>query len=356
MRIIEDTKLDFRDVLIVPKRSEKNSRKEVDLTRQFTFKYSKHQWKGIPIIAANMDTVGTFEMLYSLTSYNMLTCIHKHYSFDKWEQTISELKKLMLRDIYYQHIVYSLGTSEDEFEKLIQINDILFDVRTICIDIANGYSQHILHFVEKVRTKFPEKIIIAGNVVTPEMTEALILAGADVVKVGIGGGSVCTTRIKTGVGYPQLSAVIECSDAAHGLKGHIISDGGCTNSGDIAKAFGGGADFVMLGGMLAGHDEAGEENIVYDGVEIKGVRFYGMSSNAAMEKHYGGVADYRAAEGKEVLVPYKGSVKNTLQDILGGVRSACTYIGASSIKEVPKRTTFIKVHQQYNPVYDKYIK
>lgn len=348
MRIIDDVKLNFHDVLIVPKRSEKNSRKEVELARHFTFKHSPQKWTGVPIIAANMDTVGTFEMWKSLYSQGMMTCIHKHYTVEQWE----EQKRLHDQMPY---AMYSLGTSMEDFDKLTKVYS-LCDLKWICIDVANGYSQHFLAFIERVRKMFPDVILVAGNVVTPEMTEALILAGADVVKVGIGGGSACTTRIKTGVGYPQLSAVIECADAAHGIKGHIISDGGCTNPGDIAKAFGAGADFVMLGGMLAGHNEAGEENLVYElevPKKVIGVRFYGMSSSTAMTKHYGGVAEYRASEGKEVVVPYRGSVSNTLQEILGGLRSACTYIGASSIKEVPKRTTFIKTYQQHNPVFDQ---
>ena len=190
---------------------------------------------------------------------------------------------------------------------------------------------------------------MAGNVVTGEMVEELILAGADIIKVGIGPGSVCTTRIKTGVGYPQLSAIVECADAAHGLGGHIISDGGCRVPGDVAKAFGGGADFVMLGGMLAGHAESGGEIVEVDGKKFR--QFYGMSSKTAMDKHAGGVAGYRASEGKTVQVPYHGGVAETVRDILGGVRSACTYVGASKLKELSKRTTFIRVAEQHNEVF-----
>jgi GMP reductase len=177
------------------------------------------------------------------------------------------------------------------------------------------------------------------------------LAGADIVKVGIGPGSVCTTRVKTGVGYPQLSAIIECADAAHGLGGHIISDGGCVTPGDVAKAFGAGADFVMLGGMLAGHNESGGEMIEIAGEKYK--KFYGMSSETAMNKHVGGVAEYRASEGKTVQVPFKGDVIDTLKDILGGIRSTCTYVGASKLKELTKRTTFIRVLEQENVIFNK---
>lgn len=222
-------------------------------------------------------------------------------------------------------------------------------LKYICVDVANGYSEHFVHFVKDVRQKFPSHTIMAGNVVTGEMVEELILAGADIIKVGIGPGSVCTTRKKTGVGYPQLSAVIECADAAHGLGGHIISDGGCTCPGDVSKAFGAGADFVMLGGMLAGHSESSGEIIEKNGKKYK--LFYGMSSDTAMKKHAGGVADYRASEGKTVEVPYKGPVDETIRDILGGVRSTCTYVGAAKLKELSRRTTFIRVTQQLNTVF-----
>lgn len=224
------------------------------------------------------------------------------------------------------------------------------NLKFICIDVANGYSEYFSEFVKQTREAYPDKVIIAGNVVTGEMTEELLLSGADIVKVGIGPGSVCTTRLKTGVGYPQLSAIIECADAAHGLGGQIISDGGCAIPGDIAKAFGAGADFIMLGGMLAGHDESGGEVIEKAGKKF--MKFYGMSSSTAMEKHAGGVAEYRASEGKTVEIPHRGQVENTLKDILGGLRSTCTYVGASRLKELTKRTTFIRVSEQENRVYN----
>lgn len=362
MRIVDDIKLDFSDVLIVPKRAEQISRKVVNLQRTLRFKYSSQEWSGIPIMAANMDTVGTFEMARVLSNFDMLTCIHKHYSPEQWKEFLAQPNNAHGEPIM-KNVVYSLGTSPEDVGRLFEVRR-MTNFGWICLDVANGYSQHFLSHVEQVRSQFPNVRLIAGNVVTPEMTEALILAGADIVKVGIGGGSACTTRIKAGVGYPQLSAVIECADAAHGVKGHIISDGGCTVPGDLAKAFGGGADFVMLGGMLAGHKEAGQENMVYESEVIHtamtleerktlvGVRFHGMSSKSAMEKHYGGVAEYRAAEGKEVIIPYRGSVDGTIQEILGGLRSACTYIGAASVKEVPKRTTFVKTYRQHNAIYD----
>ncbi len=346
MRIEYDIKLGFKDVMIRPKRSTLKSRSEVSLKRDFKFLHSPLTWSGIPIIAANMDTVGTFEMAQALSKKNLFTAIHKHYSEKEWAQFISNSSKDALN-----YIAVSTGISKQDSIKLAAIISANPQIKFICIDVANGYSEHFSNFVKQTRELYPEKVIIAGNVVTGEMVEELLLSGADIVKVGIGPGSVCTTRVKTGVGYPQLSAIIECADAAHGLSGQIISDGGCSSPGDIAKAFGAGADFVMLGGMLAGHDESGGEIIERNGESYR--KFYGMSSSTAMEKHVGGVADYRASEGKTVEVPYKGSVENTLQDILGGLRSTCTYVGAARLKELTKRTTFIRVNEQENRVYTK---
>ena len=293
-----------------------------------------------------MDSVGSFEMAASLAKHDVMTAVHKHYSVDDWAKFVESSDVETLK-----HVMVSTGTSEADFEKTQAILALSDAIIFICIDIANGYSEHLVDYVQKVREAFPDKVISAGNVVTGDMVEELILAGADIVKVGIGPGSVCTTRVKTGVGYPQLSAIIECADAAHGLGGRIIGDGGCTCPGDVAKAFGGGADFVMLGGMLAGHQESGGEIIEQDGKQM--MKFYGMSSQSAMKKHSGGVAKYRAAEGKTVLLPYRGPVENTIQDILGGVRSTCTYVGAAELRELTKRTTFIRVQEQENNVYGK---
>jgi GMP reductase len=249
-----------------------------------------------------------------------------------------------------KNVAVSSGSGVADFAKLQEIIKNVPELKYICLDVANGYSEHFVQFVKQVRNAFPNHTIMAGNVVTGEMVEELILAGADIIKVGIGPGSVCTTRKKTGVGYPQLSAVLECADAAHGLGGHIISDGGCTCPGDICKAFGAGADFVMLGGMLSGHDQCGGEVVVkQNGKKVK--QFYGMSSDTAMCKHHGGVAEYRASEGKTVEVPYRGDVEVTVLDILGGLRSACTYTGASKLKELPIRTTFVRVTQQTNEIF-----
>lgn len=344
MRIEYDLKLGFKDVMIRPKRSTLKSRSEVDLRRTFKMLHSDQDWTGIPIMTANMDTVGTFEMAKSLFSLNVFTAIHKHYTPEQWKNFIDS-NPAEIADF----IAVSTGTGIKDMEKLSKIISQNHHLKFICIDVANGYSEQFVKFVRQTRKSFTDKIIIAGNVVTGEMVEELLLSGADIIKVGIGPGSVCTTRVKTGVGYPQLSAIIDCADAAHGLGGQIISDGGCTTPGDVAKAFGAGADFVMLGGMLAGHDQCTGEIIENEGK--KNYDFYGMSSKTAMEKHSGGVADYRASEGKTVKVDYRGDVVNTMQDILGGLRSTCTYVGASKLKELSKRTTFIRVAEQENQIF-----
>jgi len=344
-RIESDVKLDFKDVLIRPKRSTLRSRADVELFRDVKFRNAKTSWNGIPVVAANMDTTGTFEMAKNLNSHGLLTAIHKHYSKQDWLDFASENPQCL------SNVMVSAGMSETDFAKLEEILEALPKLQFICLDVANGYSEHFVAFVKKTRARFPSHIICAGNVVTCEMTEELILAGADIVKVGIGPGSVCTTRKKTGVGYPQVSAVIECADAAHGLGGHIISDGGCVSPGDIAKAFGAGADFVMLGGMLSGHDQSGGELVERNGKKFK--LFYGMSSATAMTKHAGGVSEYRASEGKTVEIPYRGDVNSTILDILGGLRSACTYTGAKRLKEMNKRVTFIRVTQQLNEVFSQ---
>ncbi|KAF7284491.1 GMP reductase 1-like [Rhynchophorus ferrugineus] len=341
--IINEIKLDFKDVLLRPKRSTLRSRNDVNLHRHITFRNSKRIYDGIPVMASNMDTVGTFEMAKALSKHSLFTCIHKYYTVDQWKVFADENPSVL------KNIAASSGMADNDFSRLSDILNAVPDVSFICLDVANGYSQHFVEYVRKVRAAFPTHTIIAGNVVTGEMVEELILSGADIIKVGIGPGSVCTTRMKTGVGYPQLSAVIECADAAHGLQGHIIADGGCTCPGDVAKAFGAGADFVMAGGMFAGHDQCDGETIEKDGKKFK--LFYGMSSSTAMEKHAGGVAEYRSSEGKTVQVPYKGDVELTVLDILGGLRSACTYTGAGKLKELPRRATFVRCTQQLNTIY-----
>lgn len=349
VKIEDGLKLDFQDVLIRPKRSKLKSRSEVSLVKTYTFCNAKtkdgkqQKWTGIPIIAANMDTTGTFEMAKAFSKFQAIVAMHKHYSIDAWVKFAEEEP-----EIIKNNVAVSSGTSDRDFKMLQDVIGKIPQIPMICLDIANGYSEHFVQYVEKVRKEFPNHIIFAGNVVTGEMTEQLILSGADVVKVGIGPGSVCTTRKKTGVGYPQLSAVLECADAAHGLGGQVISDGGCTMPGDFAKAFGGGADFVMAGGMFAGTDESAGDLITEGDCSYK--LFYGMSSDTAMQKYAGGVANYRASEGKTVKVPYKGPVGQVLQNITGGIRSACTYTGSKNLKELPKRCTFIRCRSMHHNV------
>ncbi len=374
MRLEEDIKLDYKDVLIRPKRSTLGSRKEVNLNREFKFLNSKLAYKGVPIMAANMDGVGTFEMADVLATGEMFSCLVKTYSVEElieyFNSAISERT---------DYVAMSIGITDHDAAKFRDVyNEVGENLKYVCIDVANGYSERFGTFVKEFRQQYKNVVIIAGNVVTGEMTEQLLLNGADIVKVGIGPGSVCTTRIQTGVGYPQLSAVIKCADAAHGLGGHIIADGGCNCPGDVAKAFAGGADFVMLGGMLAGHNEGGgdivtkyyktgewvkEEQQAAQGGPVsiswkdkidrkQFIQFYGMSSSSANKKHFGGLKDYRASEGRTVLVPFRGSVADTVQEILGGIRSACTYAGAKTLKQLSKCTTFIRCTQTHNNVYE----
>ena len=344
MRIEEEIKLDYSDVLFRPKRSTIKSRKEVDLSRTYKFKFSNKEWSGIPIIASNMDGVGELEVAICLAEFGILTSLTKQHDL----QSINKFNKI--KDIF-NFVTLSCGTGKESYDRLNKILSEHSYFQFICIDVANGYTENFSNFISSIREKHPSKTIIAGNVVTADMTQELILSGADIVKVGIGPGSVCTTRIQTGVGYPQLSAVIECADAAHGLGAHMIADGGCTCPGDVAKAFGGGADFVMLGGMLAGHKEGGGKIIKNNGVDY--IEFYGSSSEEANFKHYGGLGDYRSSEGKKVKIPFRGDLSDTIKDILGGVRSSCTYVGAPSLKQLSKCTTFIRVKNQYNDTFGK---
>lgn len=378
MKIINDVKIDFNNVLIKPKRSKLKSRSEVNLIRKFSFPHSIREISCIPIIAANMDTTGSVEMSTELSKHQCLTALHKHYAAEYLIDLFSSSNSSYLNSTFY-----STGISDNDLSKLYyvynSIKNLGHTLPNLCIDVANGYSEHFVKTIRDIRRKLPDIVIMAGNVVTPEMTEELILhGGVDIVKVGIGSGSVCTTRLKTGVGYPQLSAIMECSDAAHGLNGHICSDGGCTTAADVCKAFGGNADFVMLGGMLAGTDCCEGEweyeylcqtvdqngNFIREWWQVndpgydtekrkKSLKFYGMSSKEAMQKHNGGVANYRTSEGRCVSIPYKGTTEDTIKDILGGLRSACTYIGSESIKDFSKKTTFIQVHNTHNKVYSK---
>ena len=344
MRIEEELKLDYSDVLFRPKRSTLSSRKDVDLKRTYKFKYSNSEWSGIPIMGANMDGVGELGVAEKMSEFDMITCLTKQHDVKKLNQ-YKKIKSI------YKNIALSVGIKKEDFNILDKLLKEFNFIKFICIDVANGYSERFSKFIKSVREKYPTKTIIAGNVVTADMTQELILSGADIVKVGIGPGSVCTTRIQTGVGYPQLSAVIECADAAHGLGAHIIADGGCTCPGDVAKGFGAGADFVMLGGMLAGHDEGKGKIIKNNG--SKYIEFYGSSSLTANKKHYGGLSDYRSSEGRIVRVKYRGKIKDTISNILGGIRSSCTYVGATSLKQLSKCTTFVRVSNQFNDTFVK---
>jgi GMP reductase len=344
MRIEQDIKLDYKDVLFKPKRSKLTSRKDVDLTRTFKFHNSGKEWTGVPVMASNMDGVGTFSMAKVMQKHKMLTVLRKHYTIDDWEKAVNSGLEL-------KNVSVCTGTgaiwdqNAKDFTTMQEVLRRYPDVPFICVDVANAYHENYGDFIARLRDKYPTKTIIAGNVITAEMTEELILRGADIIKCGIGPGSVCTTRLMTGVGVPQLSGIIECADAANGIGGHVIADGGCVYPGDVAKAFGAGAHFVMLGGMLAGHDES--EGTVEDDK----VTFYGMSSDAAMEKHGARKDGYRGAEGKVVQLTHRGPVEPTITEILGGIRSACTYIGAQRIKDMPKCTTFVRCTQQVNTVF-----
>ena len=346
MRIEQDVKLDYKDVLFKPKRSKLESRRDVDLTRTFKFHNSGNEWTGVPIMSSNMDGVGTFEMAKVLQEHKMITVMRKHYSVDDWKEQSQGVKMKYLSVCTGTGVIWD--PDAPDYATMKEVLAMYPDIKFITIDVANAYHENYADFIARVRDAYPDKTIIAGNVISAEMTEELIIKGADIVKCGIGPGSVCTTRLMTGVGVPQLSGIIECADAANGIGGHIIADGGCVYPGDVSKAFGAGAHFVMLGGMLAGHDES--EGEVVDGK----VQFYGMSSNAAMAVHGTRKDGYRGAEGKVVSLPHRGPVDPTVIEILGGLRSTCTYIGAKRIKDMPKCTTFVRCTQQVNQVFNPF--
>lgn len=336
MVLIEgSTKLDYKDVLLRPKRSEIQSRADVDLARTYKFRWSGAEFTGIPIMAANMDTIGTFEMAIALSEHEAFTAIHKYYPLEAWQEFSRDHPQAM------PFVGLSCGVAASDFERMESILGAIPELRYVIIEVANAYSQFFVEHIRKVREQFPEHTIIAGNCCSPDMVEELIISGADVVKVGIGPGSLCTTRKKTGVGYPQAHCVVRCADAAHGLSGQIIADGGCTCPGDVAKAFAAGADFVMLGGLFAGHDQCGGELIVKNGKKVK--LFYGLSSITAMNKMTETSAVYKAVDGKTIEVPYRGDVNATFLDIIGGLRSSCCYVGAPTLKDLTKRASFLLV-------------
>lgn len=344
MRIEAEIKLDYSDVLLRPKRSTLTSRKDVDLNRTFKFYHSPKVWSGIPIMTANMATCGTFEMARTLAPHKIITTFHKYYEVADYQKFFAEFSDP-------DYVMYTLGTRDEDFEKLNQMieADLMQNFSFVCLDIPNGYLENFLKKITELRTLLPEHIIVAGNVVTNEISEEIILSGADIVKVGIGPGSACTTRRMTGVGYPQLSAVIECADAVHGIAndqgyGLVIADGGQQYPSCIAKAFCAGADFNMFGSMFSGYDQSGGELVEVDGKKFK--EYFGSSSNKALEKFYGKKENHRASEGRDVLIPYKGDISSFIQDLFGALRSTGTYIGARTLKEFSKRATFVRVNKQ----------
>lgn len=345
--IKREPELDFEDVLLIPRTGTVNSRADVSLVRTVHFKNSGASWTGVPIMVSNMDTTGTFEMALALTQYQMFTCIHKHYLLEEWVSFVADVAKFREfpgRFNPYNHIAVTIGTSDEEVSRLRELIDIAPELAFINIDIANGYIPRLTETVRNVRELFPNKTIFCGNVVTGDRVEELMDAGADVVKVGIGSGSVCTTRIKTGVGRPQLSAVIDCA----ARPAHTISDGGCVHVGDIAKALAAGATFVMCGSMFAGHDECAGKDVVADEEGNLLIKYYGMSSEHAMYLHNGDVLSYRTGEGKVVTLSPKGPVERTVMDILGGLRSTCTYLGTDSIEGLQADAVFQTVRRQSN--------
>ena len=353
MRIQDGIKLDYKDVLIVPQRSDISSRSKVQLTREYKFKYAKDEYlEGLGVIAANMDTVGSFNMAKELTKHKMFTALHKHY-------TAEELAEHQMKNPCGNHFI-TVGTNQKDMDKLEKVLDIIAKEtcdntdfpRMINLDVANGFNVQFVKKLNQVRERFPKSIIMAGNVVGGSMTKELILNGADIVSVGIGPGSACLTRVLSGVGYPQLSAISDAAFEAHGIEGLICADGGCTRVGDICKAFSAGADFVMLGGLLSGTDEcSGEWVLDFDTKEKKYLKFYGMSSKEANDKYNGGLKDYKAAEGKCIEIPYKGKVEEVVREIKGGLASCCSYVGATKIKDLPKCASFVRVTQQENTIF-----
>lgn len=352
MRIESEVKLDFEDVLLKPKRSTLNSRKDVSLERTFSFYHSPKKWTGIPIMSANMASSGTFEVAEALAPYKIITTFHKYYTIQDYQTFFKTFNNP-------DYIAYTLGIRDQDIAQLDAMiqHDLMKHFSLICLDVPNGYLERFIEVVRLVREKCPEHILVAGNVVSNEMTEEMILNGADIVKVGIGSGAGCTTRRMTGVGYPQLSSVIECADAAHGISNHqgaglIISDGGIVHPCDFAKAFCGGADFVMAGSVFSGYEQSGGRTVEKNGKKYK--EYYGSSSNKAMIEHYGKKETHRASEGRYTLVPHKGDLNDFIQDLLGSLRSTGTYLGASRLKEFAKRATFIRVNHQLNTSLERY--
>jgi len=342
MIINADPKLDYSDVLIVPQKSNVKSRKEVCLEVSKTFNNGT-SWSGVPIMAANMSTVGTHKMALVLSEYNIVTCLRKGGDYYSSFASANPDKE--------KYVSLTLGL--DAESKLFVDSADIKDPTFICVDVANGYMTEFHNFTRKVREKWPKSILIAGNVVTPEGVEELSKVGVDLVKVGIGSGSMCLTRRVAGVGYPQLSAVLECAQTAEAFGIGIVADGGIIYPGDFAKAYVAGAAFVMAGGMFAGHDECGGEIRHGEHGELR-MLHYGMSSKTANEKYNGGLSDYRASEGRTVEVPYRGSIRNTIQDVFGGLRSACSYVGAFNLPELYLNGKLVKVNRTINNIFENH--
>ena len=330
-----EKKLNFKDVLIVPKSSKINSRKDVVLDTKILFPASGINWTGVPIMASNMDNVGTFEMGFALQNFHMANAVSKFYNKDAWVKSIRNGL-----DLEFNFITFGLQEISEIYEIISYIlQKTNKNIKTIMFDIPNGYIEKFSKIISEARKQFPDLGIIAGNVVTSEGVKQIMDSGADGVKVGIGSGGVCDTTETTGIGYPQLAAVIDCSIEVKKYGGFIVSDGGVKITGDISKAFAAGSGFVMLGSLLAAHKESMAPIIRKENRNYR--ELYGMSSTQAMTKHYGGVADYRTSEGKSILVEDRGPVKYTLNKMLGALRSTCTYINAKNIGEIHKNSRFI---------------
>ncbi len=345
MRIIEEEQLDFSDVLIQPKCSKILSRSQVNLEREFKWydeNNEKHTISCIPVGCSNMGTVGTVKMAELMVKKNHFSCLEKHISTTEIDALFERLTEHE-RDL----VVPSIGIKEDT-KDLFYLYD-KWDLKMIMIDVPNGYIPSLIERIKEIRNHCTRSFIIAGNVVDSAGVVQIIDAGANCSKVGLGNGSVCRTREKTGVGRPQLSTIVETADTCHQRGAYVMADGGVTCPGDVCKAFGAGADFVIAGSMFAGCDEADGECITVGNKHFK--QYYGMSSHFAQEKHFGGIRKYSASEGREKLIPCTGSLESVLQDIDGGLKSCCTYIGCDKMKNFSRHTTFYKVHNQLNMLY-----
>ena len=344
-KISDDIKLSYDDVLIVPQANSFKSRKDIEVEVEYGFLHSSKVFRGVPIMTANMATCGTFEIAKVLSTYNIITTFHKYYTVSEYVDFFKEFNSSYT-------ICYTLGSREKDIEQLKEMIEmrLIDNFDFICIDVPNGYIDVFIETISLVRGLCPNHIIIAGNVVTPEQTLKCLKAGCDVVKIGIGPGSACTTRRMAGVGYPQISAVLECSKVAQeyvaktGHRGRVICDGGQQFVGDVCKGFCAGADFNMFGSMFSGYDESGGEVVEFYGKKYK--EYFGSSSTKALNKFYGKKDKHRASEGRETYVEYKGSIHDFIQELFGGIRSCGTYIGAKGISEFFERSVFVRTNQQ----------